>query len=150
MAVTVFQSTSTLKENVLVESTARQHTITIDEPKQLGGTDTGMNPVELLLAALGACQTIAAQTFAKKFDVSYEELYVEVEGDLDIDGFLDKADVRPGFSEIRYKVHLTSQAPQDKIDAFLAFVENHCPVGDTLANGVKLVSQGAVVTTPQL
>lgn len=98
-----------------------------------------MNPVELVLASLGACQTIAAQVYAKKFEVAYDELYAEVEGDLDLDGFLDKGDVRPGFAEIRYKVHLTTNEPQEKVQRFLVFVGTHCPVGDTLTKGYDLL-----------
>lgn len=147
MAVTVFKATSTLQQQMVVEAQARQHQIIIDEPTALGGTDLGMNPVELVLASLGACQTIAAQVYAKKFGIAYDELHVEVEGDLDLDGFLDKGDVRPGFTEIRYTVHLKTDAPADQVAQFLAFVETHCPVGDTLAHGVKVVAKEAAITT---
>lgn len=145
MVVSVFKAKATLQQQMVVEAQARHHVISVDEPKELGGTDLGMNPVELLLASLGACQTIAAQVYAKKFDVTYEELYVEVEGDLDLDGFLDKGDVRPGFTEIRYTVHLTTDEPAEKVTKFLAFVETHCPVGDTLTTGVPVIAN-----TPKL
>lgn len=146
MVVSVFKAKTTLQKQMVVEAQARQHVIKIDEPKELGGTDVGMNPVELVLASLGACQTIAAQVYAKKFEVAYDELYVEVEGDLDLDGFLDKGDVRPGFTEIRYTVHLTTNEPQEKVHRFLAFVETHCPVGDTLTKGVRLVANEPKLT----
>lgn len=146
MAVTVFKATSTLQQQMVVEAQARQHKLISDEPTALGGTDLGMNPVELVLASLGACQTIAAQVYAKKFGIAYDELHVEVEGDLDLDGFLDKGDVRPGFTEIRYTVHLKTDAPAEQVAQFLAFVETHCPVGDTLAHGVNVVAKEAIIT----
>jgi uncharacterized OsmC-like protein len=40
---------------------ASSHIFTIDEPESLGGTDNGANPVEHLLASLGACQVITFQ-----------------------------------------------------------------------------------------
>lgn len=98
MVVSVFKAKTTLQKQMLVEVQARQYAIKIDEPKELGGTDIGMNPVELVLASLGACQVIAAQVYAKKFKVAYDELHVEIEGDLDLDDFSDKGDVRLVFT----------------------------------------------------
>jgi uncharacterized OsmC-like protein len=112
--------------------------VIIDEPKSLGGTDTGMNPVELLLSALGACQAIVARVYAKKFNIKLDNLWIEVEGDLDTDGFLNKSDVRPGYSDIRYNIHIETDAPREKVEEFVAFIESKCPVGDTIANPVNL------------
>ncbi|TFJ92109.1 OsmC family protein [Lentibacillus salicampi] len=145
MALETFKATAQLGENLQVETRSRGHKVIVDEPEELGGTDTGENPVELLLSALGACQSIAARTYADKFGVNIEDLRIELEGDIDLDGFLDKADVRPGFSDIRYKLHLKTDAPEDKVKQFTEFVEQHCPVGDTVANTVNLVSAGVVI-----
>ncbi|WP_042349337.1 OsmC family protein [Bacillus massiliigorillae] len=145
MAVQTFKVKTTLKEGVLVETEARGHKVIVDEPKSLGGTDKGMNPVELILAGLGACQSIVARTYAKKFDIEFEDFWIELEGDLDTDGFLNKSDVRPGYSTVRYTIHIQSDAPEEKIEEFIKFVEAHCPVGDTFANVVDLVSAGVVV-----
>ncbi|MEH6944115.1 OsmC family protein [Bacillus sp. JJ722] len=145
MAVQTFKVKTTLKEGVLVETEARGHKVLVDEPKYLGGTDKGMNPVELILAGLGACQSIVARTYAKKFDIEFDDLWIELEGDLDLDGFLNKSDVRPGYSTVRYTIHIQSDASEEKIDEFIKFVEAHCPVGDTIANVVNLVSAGVVV-----
>lgn len=87
MGILNVQATATLKENVRVEVEARGHRLIIDEPEALGGTDQGMNPVELLLSALGACQAIVARTYAKKFGIDLKSFRVDLEGELDIDGF---------------------------------------------------------------
>lgn len=58
--VQTFKATAHLEEGVRVVTQVRQFELVIDEPKSLGGTDTGMNPVEALLASLGACQSIVA------------------------------------------------------------------------------------------
>lgn len=95
--ITTVSATTVLKDNLLVEAETRGHKVIVDEPLDLGGTDRGMNPVELLLSALGACQSIVARTYAKKFDIDLQNFWVELEGDIDLDGFLGKSDVRPGF-----------------------------------------------------
>lgn len=140
MAKQIIKANAHLKEQVLVETTARQHRVFVDEPESLGGTDTAMNPVELLLSALGACQSIVARTYAKKFDIDLKDFKVELEGDLDTDGFLGKADVRPGYSEIRATYHIDTDAPEAKVAEFIQYLEEHCPVGDTIENAVNFSS----------
>ncbi len=87
MAVNTFKASAHLQEGVKVKATSRHFELTIDEPKSLGGTDTGMNPVEALLASLGACQSIVARVYAPKFDIKLDDFQVDVEGDIDLDGF---------------------------------------------------------------
>jgi uncharacterized OsmC-like protein len=98
-----------------------------------------MNPVEALLCALGSCQAIVATAFAKVNQIEFTEFWVELEGDLDPDGFLKgKPGVRNGFSEIRTKMHIKTDAPLDKVKAFAEFIEGRCPVGDTLTAGTTI------------
>ncbi|QGG51906.1 OsmC family protein [Lysinibacillus pakistanensis] len=145
MAVTTFKASTYLKDKVLVEANVRGHKIIIDEPKELGGDDQGANPVELVLSALGACQSIVARIYANKLKIDLRNFWVELEGDLDIDGFLGKSDVRPGFLTIRYTFHIETSAPEEKVEEFKKMIEAHCPVGDTIANTVNLVSSGIVI-----
>lgn len=142
MAITTMRSAASLVEKLQVEVGTRDHKVIIDEPERLGGTDEGMNPLELLLSSLGACQTIVAQMSAKKFSIRYEHLSVDLEGDIDTDGFLGLSEVRPGFLEVRYKVNIKSDESTEKIEEFISYVEDHCPALDSLINGVKVVSQG--------
>ena len=144
MLTTFTASAKKLPDGLQVETNSRGFKILIDEPEDLGGTNASMNPVEALLCALGACQTIVASSFAATKDFSFEEFHVELEGDLDPDGFMGLADVRNGFQEIRYKMHFKTNETQEKAEAFAEFIEQTCPVGDCLANGVKLVSSGVI------
>ncbi len=130
---------------LVVETKSRQFTVIMDEPKSLGGTDEGLNPVENLLCALGACQAICAAAFAKSQGIKLEDFRIELEGDLDPDGFMGKAPVRNGFQEIRYKMYMKTDASQEKAEAFADFIESRCPVGDCLENGVPLIRAGVVV-----
>ncbi|MEK4698160.1 OsmC family protein [Solibacillus sp. FSL R7-0668] len=145
MSILTVKAKTTLKENVLVEAEARGHKIIIDEPANLGGTDKGMNPVEVLLSALGACQSIVARIYAEKFGIDLQNFWVDIEGDIDTDGFLGKSDVRPGFESIRYTFHIETTASAEKVEAYKEYIEAHCPVGDTIANTVNLVSSKVIV-----
>lgn len=145
MPLTTFTATAHLQQGVQVKVKSRNFEVTIDEPKDLGGTDTGMNPVELVLCALGACQAIVARFYAGKFGVDFKDFRVELEGDLDTDGFMGKSDVRKGYSEIRYNIHIDTEEPREKIEEFVRFIENTCPVGDTLANTVTLKLNSIII-----
>lgn len=145
MAIQQFSAQAQLLDGVQVEVSSRQFSFLLDEPKELGGTDKGMNPVEALLGALAACQSIVARMYAKQFKVELQDFRVELEGDIDLDGFFGKAPVRPGFSEIRYNFHIQSPSPQSHIDQLIEHLQKHCPVGDSLAAPVKLVLNQVVV-----
>jgi uncharacterized OsmC-like protein len=117
----------------------RNHVVRIDEATP---TDSGVgpNPMELLLAALGGCLCIVITMLAPQHEVAISSLAVEVEGDLDPRGFRgEDPDVRPGFSSIRYKVDLSTPAPEERVDTLLAHVARVCPVKDTL-RGTEVVA----------
>jgi len=145
MPVETFRATAHLQKGMVVKARSRDFELTIDEPRNLGGTDTAMNPVEVVLSALGACQSIVARAYAGKFDVQLDDFWVEVEGELDTDGFMNKSDVRRGYSDIRYTFHIKTDAPRERVEEFIAFLEKTCPVGDTIANPVNLKLNGIVI-----
>ncbi|MDD4569611.1 MAG: OsmC family protein [Tepidanaerobacteraceae bacterium] len=121
-----------------VETEARGFKIIVDEPVEKGGTNKGMNPVELLLCSLGACQTMAVSIFAEQLKINIEEIWMEIEGDLDSYGFMGYGNARSGYQNIRYHMHIKSDAPEEKINELIELVEKRCPVADSIKNGVKL------------
>ncbi|WP_372808585.1 OsmC family protein [Pontiella sp.] len=120
-------------KGVACDALSGPHTIRIDEPEYLGGNNTGPNPVELLLSALGGCLVVLVNAFAPAHGVEVTDVKVAMEGDLDPDGFMGKSDARPGFSEIRYALKIESPSPAEKIEALREHVLRACPVKDTLS-----------------
>lgn len=120
-------------QGVSSDAVSGPHTLRIDEPEALGGTNTGPNPVELLLSALGGCLVVLVNAFAPAHGVEVNDVSVDVEGDLDPDGFQGLSDVRPGFSEIRYKLNIDSPSPTEKVQELTEHILRACPVKDTLA-----------------
>jgi len=52
----------TLRQNVKI----RDHSLSVDEPADQGGEDTGPSPQELLAAALASCTAITMEMYAQR------------------------------------------------------------------------------------
>ena len=133
-------------EGLKTTTSVREFEVACDEPFESGGTNLGMNPVELLLASLGSCMTIAAFYLAPAQGINVSAFSVELEGDVDPDGFMGlNPDVRNGFSEIRITPHISCDAPADRAREFVELVASRCPVHDTLSHGTSIVCESIVV-----
>lgn len=142
MGVEVFKGTAESIEGLKVKCNSRDFEFILDEPKELGGTNKGMNPVEALLCSLGACKCIVAKCFAKAKKVNLKSIRVEVEGDLDPDGFMGKnPDVKIGLQNIRSNYFIESDSPKEDIEKFVEFIDKTCPVADSLENSPNLSSK---------
>lgn len=124
--------------DVEVDIDARGHKIKADEPVAQGGTDKGMNPVEMLLGSIAACQTITTSVYAESMGIKIDEMSVEVEGDMDSAGFMGYAKFRPGFTNIRSHIKIKSEADPAMVQQLIDLVEIRCPVEDSVKNGVEM------------
>lgn len=78
-----------------------------DEPPILAGDDQAPNPVEHLLNALAACVTTSMVAHAAVRGIHIEELESELEGDIDLNGFLGlDPDLPKGYTDIRVKFNV--------------------------------------------
>lgn len=107
-----------------------------DEPQILAGNDEGANPVEHLLNALAGCVTTSMVAHAAVRGINIEALECELEGDIDLRGFLGLADDVPkGFTDIRINFKVTSDVGDLKTLKELA---SYSPVFNTLMQGVNV------------
>lgn len=107
-----------------------------DEPPILAGSDEGANPVEHLLNALAACVTTSMVAHAAVRGIAIEELESELEGDIDLRGFLGLSDEVPkGFSEIRVKFKVkTDVGNAERLKSLAAY----SPVFNTIVQGAHV------------
>jgi uncharacterized OsmC-like protein len=121
----------------------------LDEPPDLGGGNAGMNPVELVLVALGTCQEIIYSAYAAVMGVPLNSVKVSLHGDLDLRGLfgMDPA-VPPGYQRIAFETELDSPADSETLRKLVETVESHCPVLDTLARAIEV--DGSVTINGQL
>ena len=124
-----FKSEATIRDFAPVKS---------DEPEQLGGTDTGPNPVEQVLAALGNCLAVGIAANATAGGILIRNLKIEVDGNLDLHTFLGLRDGNAGFSDIKVDVHIDSDAKPEALQTLIDKVVSTSPVGHTLSRAVKV------------
>jgi len=107
-----------------------------DEPPVLAGTDLGANPVEHLLRALAGCMMTTVVYYAALRGIRVEELEMDLEGDLDLRGFLGiSKDVRNGYQAIR--VNFRVKTDEQNLDRLKA-LSKLSPVYDVITNGTKV------------
>ena len=107
-----------------------------DEPPILAGNDAGANPVEHLLNALAACVTTSMVAHAAVLGIHIEELESELEGDIDLRGFLGLADDVPkGFTDIRITFKVKSDV--DNMER-LKRLTAYSPVFNTITQGARV------------
>ncbi|MGF1671153.1 MAG: OsmC family protein, partial [Balneolaceae bacterium] len=109
------------------------------EPEGLGGTDAGPNPVEYVLGALAACQEIVIKAHAVALGIDVKEVSVEVEGNIDLNGFLNLSDARAGFTDINYITKIkTDEKNPEKLEQLRELSFSRCPVLDIIKNPVPV------------
>ena len=115
---------------------AQTFTMDADEPAILAGADQGANPVEHLLHALASCLTTSIVAHAAVRGIEIEELGSELEGDIDLNGFLGlDAETPRGFTEIRVRFHVKADPKDiDRIKRLAMF----SPVFNTITQSAQV------------
>jgi uncharacterized OsmC-like protein len=131
-----------LGDGMRCETSARGHAMAADEPRSFGGTDTAASPVEMLLSSLATCQAITYRLWAAELGIALERVSVEVEGDLDLRGYLGLEEgARAGYEALRIRVGLEGPEPPARYRELADAVARHCPVLDVLARPVPVDRQ---------
>ena len=110
------------------------HRLVADEPIDVGGTDTGPTPVELVGAALGSCIAITVRMVAERKGWPLEGMDVQVER--------RQVPVEGGRPRIRFEVAVALVGPLDEaMRAELGRIAGRCPVHRMLESGAEVVTK---------
>jgi len=132
--VTVRGKADALAQEIVVG----RHRLSADEPTSLGGTDTGPNPYDLLLAALGSCKSITVTMYARRKKWPLESVTVRLrhekvhandcESCESKDVLLDRIEC-----DLEFAGKLTAEQR-----ARLLEIANRCPVHRTLTSEIDI------------
>lgn len=134
-----FTTTARLVDGLRCEIEDGPWRLAADLPTKIGGDETAPNPGVLGRSALASCLTLGIARWAARLGVPIDALEVEVQTDLDARGELGAAaDVRPGYTEMRYAVRLRSPAARAEVASLLDLAERHNPYLDNFGRRVPI------------
>jgi putative redox protein len=115
--------TTYYRGGMLFESEIGHHTIKIDVPPSMGGSDRGPTPPDLFVASLGSCVGAFVAQYCERTGLSTEDLSVHVS--------YDKAEDPTRLVDLKVKVDLPNVDCGRK-RAAIERVAQHCPVHETI------------------
>ncbi len=104
-----------------------------DEPLDMGGTDLGFSPKELLISALAACTSATVKMFADRKGWIVEEVKLEIE--------LER-DEKENKTIISRKINFVGNL-DDTEKSRLMIVANACPIHKILSNSIEINTKQA-------
>ena len=110
-----------------VKMTARGHVIVADEPKDLGGSDLGAKPSEILLSSLAGCKLITMRMYAQRKGWELGEVTIALR-------YLEKGDPTIVEKKIDFSGDLDPEQVKRLVD-----ISGRCPVAKMLKNSISFV-----------
>ena len=108
------------------------NTLIADEPADVGGSDLGFTPEELLAASLGACTSITLRMYAER------KGWTELKG---ISVTVDfKRDTGTNTVQIERRIILEGSIADDQKERLLAIADK-CPIHQTLTHTVNIYTE---------
>lgn len=99
----------------------------IDQPEQMGGDNSAPNPMEYMLGSLLGCESTMIAGVAQKMKFQFEDIQMEVAGDIDMRGIQGNPKVKPYFQNIRQVVKVKTSEPDERLNELKSKVEATCP-----------------------
>lgn len=104
------------------------HVIEADEPSNVGGSDEGMTPGQLLLASLGACTAITLKMYAGRKNWDVGRIRVELSM---------HTDKEQNITNIKRHILFSSAATQEQKQKLLQ-IANACPLHGILTGNIVI------------
>lgn len=104
-----------------------------------GGSGLQACSGDMLLEALAACAGVTLRAVATALEIPLRHGVVQVEGDLDFRGTLGVSkEVPVGFTAIRLRLELDTDATSEQLDTLLKLTERYCVVLQTLRSATPV------------
>jgi uncharacterized OsmC-like protein/alpha/beta superfamily hydrolase len=123
------------------EIVAHRHRLTADEPKEVGGTDTGPTPYDLLLAALGACTSMTLRVYSDHKKLPLEGVRVRLRHGRIYAVDCAQCETKEGkLDRIEREIEVLGPLTDEQRRRLLEIADK-CPVHRTLTSEISIVSR---------
>jgi uncharacterized OsmC-like protein/esterase/lipase len=119
----------------------KNHNLIADEPTELGGTDLGPNPYELLLSALGSCTSMTLRMYANRKNIPLERIEVKLVHERIHAEDCVHCESHEGMIDVLEKEVLLEGSLTDAHKNRLLEIADMCPVHKTLMNEIVIKSR---------
>jgi len=128
-------------KNYQQEAKTTQHTIIIDESKDVGGDGKGPDPYDLLLSALGGCTSMTIMMYARRKEWPLESVQVKLTHEKIHATDCDECITEEGkLDQITKTIYLKGDLTQEQRERILEIAER-CPVNRTLTTECHVMSK---------
>lgn len=114
------------------------HILPADEPAAVGGSDTGPDPYEYLLAALGTCTAMTLRLYARQKKWPLEKVTVRLKQDKIHAQDCATCETKEGkIDRLERQIHLDGPLTDEQRQRLLE-IANKCPVHRTLMSEITI------------
>lgn len=123
-----------------IVTTKSGHTIIVDEPKPLGGSNEGPSPTGYLVASLAGCTAVILERAMKDAKLEIESLKVKSNIIYSPRGIAGQDGYQPHPTEAQTEIWLKTNANAEQMEAAKADYYKRCPIYNLfIASGCKMV-----------
>lgn len=128
-------------KNYQQEARTSQHSLIIDEAKDVGGDGKGPDPYDLLLAALGGCTSMTIMMYARRKGWPLEGVQVTLNHEKIHATDCDECVTQEGkLDQIAKTIYLKGDLTQEQREKLLE-IADRCPVNKTLTTECRVVGR---------
>jgi putative redox protein len=114
----------------------------IDASPDIGGTNQGMRPMQMLLAAMGGCSSIDIVNILKKQKQVLKDIQVTITGEREKDA------IPSLFTEVHAHFRLYGNLDKDKAEKAVSLaVDKYCSVAKTLESTAKVTHSFEIIAS---